>query len=66
MRLLTKEDLCKLLQVNRTAIDSRVRRGIFPQPIKIGKCVRWREDIITRWIEAGCPERFEERKPVAG
>lgn len=33
--------------------------GKLPQPVRIGKCVRWRRSEINDWIAAGCPPRAE-------
>lgn len=61
MRLLKMDDICSLLQITRSAVEGRLRRGTFPKPIKLGsRSLRWREDVITQWIQAGCPERFED------
>lgn len=61
MRLLKMDDVCSLLQITRSAVEGRLRRGTFPKPIRLGnRSLRWREDVITQWIKAGCPERFEE------
>jgi predicted DNA-binding transcriptional regulator AlpA len=31
--------------------------GRVPEPVRLGRCVRWNVDELKRWIEAGCPGR---------
>ncbi len=41
---------CSPRHVFRLAEDKRL-----PQPVRIGRLVRWQRDRIQSWIEAGCP-----------
>ena len=38
---LNMSDLCEMLKVNRSTIYRQVEEGLFPRPIKLGKCRRW-------------------------
>lgn len=59
-----------LLNVNQVAerlgISSRqcwklLCAGRFPKPVRLGRSVRWRQDVITKFIERGCVvERHED------
>ena len=49
-RLLTYHDLTLKLNLTRTTLWGLVKRGEFPQPIKIARCVRFRESDVDRWI----------------
>jgi excisionase family DNA binding protein len=30
-------------------------KGDIPEPVNIGRSVRWRRSDVLRWIDAGCP-----------
>jgi predicted DNA-binding transcriptional regulator AlpA len=32
-------------------------QGKTPQPIRLGRSVRWRKTELDRWLAAGCPTR---------
>jgi len=54
--LLKARDVAALCGVSvRTVWDWRAA-GRLPQPINIGRLVRWRRKDIEDWIEAGCPD----------
>ena len=62
--LLTVRDLIKLTGFSRTWIFSAKDRGAMPEPIRVGKILRWRRADIEFWIDCGCPSRsaFEAAK----
>lgn len=31
--------------------------GKLPEPIRLGRCVRWPLEGIRAWMDAGCPDR---------
>jgi predicted DNA-binding transcriptional regulator AlpA len=58
-------DLARLIDAkvaaHRLGISIRTLRrlsdaGNGPRPIRVGRCLRWRSDQLTAWINAGCPK----------
>ena len=58
-RLLTAKDVFQIIPVHRQTIWSWVRKGQFPQPVKVSNArIFWRESAVLAWIA----ER--ERRPA--
>ena len=53
--LLTVQQLGRLLQLSPRTVWRLRSSGELPEPIKIGKSIRWNGEAIRRWIAAGCP-----------
>jgi predicted DNA-binding transcriptional regulator AlpA len=53
--LLDSGDVAALLKVSVHCILKWVRKGLLPQPIKLGQSTRWRRADLLRWINSGCP-----------
>lgn len=53
--MLTTKDLCARLQLSKRTISRMISSGDIPEPIYIGRNVRWRVGDIEQWIEQGCP-----------
>ena len=51
-RLMTRPEVEELTAMSRSAIYKAMREGRFPEPVKIGRSVRWRSDEITAWIDS--------------
>lgn len=47
--LVTKEGLCTRLAMSPRCLEGLVKRGEFPEPVRIGKRVYWSEKAIQRW-----------------
>ena len=71
----TKKHAC--VAINAKALGQRLslsKRQIFrlnscgkiPAPVRIGGSVRWREDEITAWVNAGCPDRKIWEEMIGG
>ena len=56
-RYLRAKDILFMLGVSRTTLDDWLKKGLFPQPIKIDRILLWKEDEIEAWIES-------KRKPA--
>lgn len=52
--LLTKEQVAGMLQMSTRTVYRKAMDGEIPAPIKIGRCIRWRRDIMLAWIENNC------------
>ena len=48
-QLLTVDELAQLLQVSRSSIYRLLARHELPQPIRLGRCVRWRPADLAVW-----------------
>ncbi|GAB1671737.1 helix-turn-helix transcriptional regulator [Mannheimia haemolytica] len=48
---LNVQDVCEMLQLNRSTIYRQVKLGIFPKPTKIGKSSRWKFADIKAFLE---------------
>ena len=49
-RLMARPEVETLTGLSRSTIYREMREGRFPEPVKIGRAVRWREDEIAAWI----------------
>ena len=59
--LLRVRDVAAQLKVSQRQVWKMHSAGGLPEPVRIGRSVRWRVDDIDRWVQLGCPrrERFE-------
>ncbi|MDB5342488.1 MAG: Prophage regulatory [Schlesneria sp.] len=55
--LMTAKDLAVSLQISLRQLWRLRNAGQLPEPVALGRLVRWRTDQIQQWIAAGCPER---------
>ena len=55
--LIDLPEVKEITRLGKTAIYRAMRRGEFPQPVKIGRAARWPRHEIQEWIE----ERMQER-----
>jgi predicted DNA-binding transcriptional regulator AlpA len=53
--LINLSEVARLLEVSQRKVWALLSSGRMPQPIRIGRCVRWRIDEIRNWEAAGCP-----------
>ena len=66
-QLLSVVDVCAKLRINRTSLHGLRKAGKFPEPIRIGRSVRWRQCDIDAYVQrlaaaavAGTPARAGE------
>lgn len=50
-------ELAKLLSVSVRHVRRMDSAGKLPEPIHIGRCVRWKLSEIGSWCDAGTPDR---------
>ena len=55
--LMTAVDLARELQVSLRTVRRMDLEGHIPQPVHVGRAVRWRRDELAAWLRAGCPRR---------
>lgn len=60
--LLTKPQFADLLQVSQRTVDRLHVLDMLPDGLRveIGSSVRFRQDIATEWIAAGCPRASDD------
>jgi predicted DNA-binding transcriptional regulator AlpA len=64
--LLDIEAAAKLANISARHLEDLVKEGKAPEPVKLGRCRRWRPDVLTAWIQADCPSMADwKREPVA-
>lgn len=64
MQLLSMKMLAKYLSLSTQTVKRLRRDGKLPEPVRVGGSLRWRDEEITDWIAAGCPEVHERDLPV--
>lgn len=47
--LLTKAYLCSHLAISPRTLETMVKAGSFPPPVRIGKHVYWSDRAVTQW-----------------
>ena len=62
--LLCDKDVAQTLSVSRRKIWAMHAVGAMPEPVRMGRAVRWRADDIELWVRLGCPgrESFERER----
>lgn len=48
-QLLTKTDICSRLAISVRTVETMVKAGKFPPPVRIGKHVYWSEIAVQKW-----------------
>lgn len=56
-RLLRMPDLKPITGMGKTRTYDEIKRGRFPQPVKLGRMSAWPESEIHAWVEARKAER---------
>lgn len=57
--LMTAPDVARKLQISLSHFKALVAKGVFPQPIRIGRATRWNPKTVDEWVSS------EETKPAA-
>lgn len=51
-RLLTRQEVARVISVGIPTLDRMVKRGEFPRPVKVGpQLVRWSAGTVQAWIQ---------------
>ena len=65
-KLLRLPEVMNQTGLRRAAIYARIREGVFPSPVKIGKrAVAWPESKVQAWIAERIAEARTERPDAA-
>jgi predicted DNA-binding transcriptional regulator AlpA len=60
-QLLNMQEVADIFRVSTRHLRLVLKRGEFPQPIRLGGCIRWSRKTIDDWIASGCKsERRDE------
>jgi predicted DNA-binding transcriptional regulator AlpA len=54
--MLGRIDLANFLKVSPSTIDRMTARGELPEPIRMGRCLRWNRESILDWMARGGPK----------
>ena len=57
--LMSIDEVSRLLRISIRTIWRLDASGRFPQPIRLGRTIRWNREELVRWVDAGCPPRRE-------
>lgn len=65
-QLLSVKDVARTLSLSARSVWKLLSSGRLPQPVRLGRSVRWRADELTAWMDAGCPprDRWEAEKAL--
>jgi len=66
MELLNVRQIAGLLKVSARQVHRMRDMGTMPQPVKLGRLIRWRHGDIEQWIAEGCPPVRAAGKAAAG
>ena len=62
---LTATEVAALLGVSRAHVWRLNAAGKLPEPIRLGKAVRWQRAELEKWLEAGAPDRSTWQRDTA-
>jgi predicted DNA-binding transcriptional regulator AlpA len=49
---LRPKDVAALLDIGERSLSRYVQSGAFPQPIRLGRSLRWSEQAVREWIDS--------------
>jgi len=56
MALMDARDVARRLNVSTRTVWRLLSAGQLPKPVRIGRSVRWRHEVLEEWIRLGCPD----------
>ena len=54
-QLISANTLAELLSVSKRTLSRLQSKGELPPPIRLGRTIRWRVDVVNKWVARGCP-----------
>jgi excisionase family DNA binding protein len=60
--LLTVAAAAEMLTVSVPTLRRMIAAGRTPQPVRLGRALRFRRADLLQWVEDGCPSRREVRR----
>ena len=62
--LLDLHEVAAFLNISAATIRRLAERGAMPQPVRLGRAVRWKREDLLSWVAAGCsPCTREKERP---
>ena len=55
--LVDVREACRLLNIGRSLFFALKSAGRLPDPVHLGRAVRWGREELRAWVAAGCPPR---------
>lgn len=55
IELLDVKGAAAILKCSSRTVYRLCDSGQMPAPVRVGRLVRWRREIVAEWIAAGCP-----------
>lgn len=55
--LVDAKGLAAMLGIGRSHVHELRLSGRLPEPVYLGRSVRWSAEELRRWIDAGCPAK---------
>lgn len=55
--LISADEVAQLLSLSTSALYQFLSAGRLPEPVRLGRCVRWNLEELRAWVNAGCPPR---------
>ena len=62
--MLEAAEVAQLLSISTRTLWRLLSTNRLPAPLRIGGCVRWRLDTVTKWIDQGCPIQDDGNRQV--
>ena len=63
MALMDARDVSRRLSVSTRTVWRLLSADQLPKPVRIGRSVRWRREIVEEWIRKGCPDLSTHQAP---
>ena len=54
------------LSVSAKTVRRWADSGQMPKPIRVGRLLRWRPEVIDQWVADGCPSRESHARSTNG
>ncbi len=62
-KIYTARDLARILQYDATVTIYRMlKKGELPEPLPLGRSLRWDGNKFDEWVRSGCPKPIRRRK----
>ena|SRR5262249_27224481 len=55
--LLKATEVAHFLNISSRQVWRLASSGTLPGRVKLGRLIRWRRDVIEKWVAAGCPAK---------
>lgn len=47
----TASEIASLFNLSRSSVHKLSKKGEFPKPLQIGRCLRWNVEDVQQWIK---------------